>query len=236
MLQELQPEIEAGIPMVVLEPSCWAAFKDELTNLMHNNLDAKRLQDQTYTLSDFLAQKAPNYHVPKLHRKAMLHGHCHQKALDKVYDKQYGKMFNEKKVLSEMGVEHREPETGCCGMAGAFGFESENDHRDIAVKCGERVLLPEVRHAGDDELIIADGFSCREQIEQCTDRRALHLAEVMAMAIHEGPHGPKRGRPEAPLVHRQRRQFRRAATWTAGCVAVGAAVGALLMKQIRQRQ
>jgi FAD/FMN-containing dehydrogenase/Fe-S oxidoreductase len=236
MLQELKPQIEAGIPMVVLEPSCWAAFKDELTNLMHNNLDAKRLQDQTYTLSDFLAQKAPNYHVPKLHRKAMLHGHCHQKALDKVYDKQYGKMFNEKKVLSEMGVEHREPETGCCGMAGAFGFESENDHRDIAVKCGERVLLPEVRHAGDDELIIADGFSCREQIEQCTDRRALHLAEVMAMAIHQGPQGPKRGRPEAPLVHRQRHQFHRAAAWTAGCVAVGAVAGALIMKEMKQRR
>jgi Fe-S oxidoreductase len=90
MLQELQPEIEAGIPMVVLEPSCWAAFKDELTNLLAGNLDAKRLQDQTYTLSDFLAQKAPNYRVPKLHRKAMLHGHCHQKALDKLNDKQYG--------------------------------------------------------------------------------------------------------------------------------------------------
>jgi FAD/FMN-containing dehydrogenase/Fe-S oxidoreductase len=230
MLAELQPQIEAGIPMVVLEPSCWAAFKDELTNIVHNNLDASRLQDQTYTLADFLAKKVPHYRVPKLDRKAMLHGHCHQKALDRLNDKQFGKMFNEKKVLSEMGVKHREPDTGCCGMAGAFGFEKENGHRDVSVKCGERVLLPEVRKAGEDELIIADGFSCREQISQCTDRKSLHMAQVMALAIRHGANGPAEGPPEAELVRAQRREFRKAAAWTAGLFAAGAIGGALLVK------
>ena len=145
LLRKLQPCIEAGMPMVVLEPSCWAAFKDELTNMLPENQDAKRLQDQTYTLADFLENQAAHYRPPKLHRKAMLHGHCHQKALDTLNDKMYGKLFNEKKLLTDMGVSHREPETGCCGMAGAFGFEAENGHRDISIRCGERVLLPEAQ-------------------------------------------------------------------------------------------
>ena len=232
MLHELQPEIQAGIPMVVLEPSCWAAFKDELTNILPDSLDAKRLQDQTYTLADFLKRKAPHFHAPELHRKAMLHGHCHQKALDKLNDKQFGKMFNEIAVLKDMGMDHREPETGCCGMAGAFGFEGENDHRDISVRCGERVLLPEVRKASEDEFIIADGFSCREQIEQCTDRRALHLAQVMQLALHSGPDGP-RGRPEQQFVQCRRREFRAAAIGVTGMLTAGAVAGALLYQAIR---
>jgi Fe-S oxidoreductase len=234
MLRELQPQIEAGMPMVVLEPSCWAAFKDELTNIVAQNEDAKRLQDQTYTLADFLEKRAPHYRPPKLHGKALLHGHCHQKALDRLNDKQYGKMFNEKKVLSQMGVDHREPETGCCGMAGAFGFEAENGHRDISVKCGERVLLPETRKAGDDEIIIADGFSCREQIEQCTDRRAMHIAQVMAMALHGQRERQDGERPEAAMVRRKQREFRRAAGRTAGFVAAGAVVGALAWRALRR--
>ncbi|HSV14664.1 MAG TPA: FAD-linked oxidase C-terminal domain-containing protein, partial [Tepidisphaeraceae bacterium] len=227
MLRELQPQIEAGMPMVVLEPSCWAAFKDELTNIIAEDQDAKRLQDQTYTLADFLEKRAPHYRLPKLARKALLHGHCHQKALDKLNDKQYGKMFNEKKVLSQMGVDHREPETGCCGMAGAFGFEAENGHRDISVKCGERVLLPETRKAGDDELIIADGFSCREQIEQCTDRQAMHIAQVMAMALRDSGSGTDE-RPEMAMVRQKKREFRRAAVRTASFFAAGAVLGAVV--------
>ena len=109
--------------MVVLEPSCWAAFKDELTNLFPQNLDAIRLQQLTYTISDFLRNKAPHYQPPQLHRKALVHGHCHQKALDVLNDKEYGKLFAEKEIFSKMQMDHHEPEDGCCGMAGAFGYE-----------------------------------------------------------------------------------------------------------------
>ncbi|MGH7995673.1 MAG: FAD-binding and (Fe-S)-binding domain-containing protein, partial [Opitutaceae bacterium] len=181
-LKILRPYYRASVPMVVLEPSCWSAFKDELRNLMPNDEDAKRLAESAYTLSDFLRQKAPHYHRP-LARRAMVHGHCHQKAIDTLNDKEFGSLFAEKKILDKMGVEHRHPETGCCGMAGAFGYEKKNDHYAVGVAAGERVLLPEVRKLPADELLIADGFSCQQQIEQQTGRRPLHLAEVLKMAI-----------------------------------------------------
>jgi len=94
-------------------------------------------------------------------------------------------MGDEETLLKRIGLDFSLPESGCCGMAGAFGFEP-GDHYDVSVACGERVLLPEVRRAGDDTLIIADGFSCREQIFQGTGRRALHVAEVIQMALHAG--------------------------------------------------
>jgi hypothetical protein len=92
-------------------------------------------------------------------------------------------MDDDEEVLKRMGVDYTMPETGCCGMAGAFGFEKE--HYDISIKCGERVLLPAVREAEQDRLIITDGFSCNEQITQTTDRRAMHLAQVIEMALDQ---------------------------------------------------
>ena len=233
MLVKLQPMIRAGIPMVVLEPSCWASFKDELTNLLPTEMDAKRLQDLTFTLSDFLRQKAPDYKPPKLNRKAIVHGHCHQKALDALNDKEYGKLNAEKRIMDEMGVEHRYPDAGCCGMAGAFGYEAVNDHYEVSIACGERVLLPEVRDAADDELIVADGFSCQEQIEQDTDRHALHLAQVLQMAIKHGPGGvPGGGRPEQPFVQQREREHHQANVRTAWMVGIGAVVGAAVVGSI----
>ena len=91
-------------------------------------------------------------------------------------------MGSEQAILSKLGLDFTVPDSGCCGMAGAFGFEK--DHYDISMKAGERVLLPAVRDAAKDTIIIADGFSCREQIAQATDRRALHLAPVLQMALH----------------------------------------------------
>jgi Fe-S oxidoreductase len=85
--------------------------------------------------------------------------------------------------LRSLGIDLDHPDSGCCGMAGAFGFEKR--HYDMSMKLGERVLLPMVREAGDETLIIANGFSCREQIEQATGRKTLHFAEVMRMA-YEG--------------------------------------------------
>ncbi len=93
------------------------------------------------------------------------------------------KMRDEEAVLSKLGLDYTVLDSGCCGMAGAFGFEE--DHYDVSIKVGERVLLPAVRSADKNTLIIADGFSCREQIAQTTDRHALHLAQVIQMAMHE---------------------------------------------------
>lgn len=173
ILRELSAEIEAGIPVVVLEPSCAAVFRDELTELFPQDQDARRLAKQTFTLAELLHEHAKGYQPPRLERRALLHGHCHQKALLN---------FDcEKELLEKMGVELEVPDSGCCGMAGAFGFEK--DHYEVSVACGERVLLPEVRKAASNTLIIADGFSCREQISQLTDRRALHFAEIVKLAM-----------------------------------------------------
>src|SRR5205085_9620105 len=108
-------------------------------------------------------------------------------------------MTDEEKVLAKLGLDFHVPDSGCCGMAGAFGFEK--DHYDVSIKVGERVLLPAVRKADKDTLIIADGFSCREQIAQTTDRRALHLAEVIQMALHEGSSESSAELPEKQYAH-----------------------------------
>src|SRR5207237_9992163 len=101
------------------------------------------------------------------HRKALVHGHCHQKAV-------MG-MDADQKLMDTLGLEYEVLDAGCCGMAGSFGFE-KGDKYDVSVKAGERVLLPKVREASPETLIIADGFSCRTQIEQATERKAMHLA------------------------------------------------------------
>ncbi|HWE93839.1 MAG TPA: FAD-binding and (Fe-S)-binding domain-containing protein [Tepidisphaeraceae bacterium] len=236
ILDTLRPQIQAGIPMVVLEPSCWAVFKDELTNILPaQDEDAIRLQRQTFTFSDFLKKNAPQYRVPRLHRKALLHGHCHQKALDRLNDKAYGELYCEKDVLKEMGVEYDLPKSGCCGMAGAFGYET-GDHYDVSVACGERVLLPDVRKRDPGDFIIADGFSCQEQIEQDTDRTALHMAQVMQIALHNGPSGPARGRPEDALLAARRKAHLQGGLRTAGLLAAGALAGALIWKVRRPKE
>jgi len=186
VLDTLRPEIEASTPLVGLEPSCVAVFRDEMMNLFPMDEDARRLTSQTYILSEFLEKKAPHFQVPKLYRKALVHGHCHHQHVMKFKD--------EHSVLTKLGLDYEMLDSGCCGMAGSFGFEA--GHYDVSVAVGERVLLPKVRNAADDTLIIADGFSCREQIADLTDRGALHLAQVLQMALHEGPRGPSGGPPE----------------------------------------
>jgi hypothetical protein len=174
-VHELREEIHAGVNVVGLEPSCVATFRDELTNLLSENEDARRLSKQTYLLSEFIDQKMPDVQLPQLHRPALVHGHCHHHAIMK--------MTAEKRVLSRMGVDFELLDSGCCGMAGAFGFEKE--HYEVSISCGERVLLPRVREADPDTLVVANGFSCREQIAQTTNRRALHLAELLELAEKE---------------------------------------------------
>jgi Fe-S oxidoreductase len=172
--------------MVVLEPSCCSVFRDELAELMPERNEAKNLRAQTHTLSEFLAANVDLARIPKLRRKALAQTHCHHHAV-MGFDA-------EKKVFEAMGLEVEVLASGCCGMAGSFGFET--DKFEVSQACGERVLLPRVREAPPDTLLLADGFSCKTQIAQNTPRRALHLAEALAMAIEHGA----RGAPSTPFV------------------------------------
>jgi Fe-S oxidoreductase len=176
ILDELRPLVREGVPIVGLEPSCLSVFKDEMQDMLANDMDASRLASQAFTLETFLdkkAEKEEHYKPPKLDRHAIVHEHCHKKSvLDPT---------SESHVFEQMQLEHEILESGCCGMAGAFGFEES--HYDMSIKCGERVLLPKVREANPETLVVADGFSCREQIMQTTNRQALHPAEVMKMAL-----------------------------------------------------
>ena len=175
ILRLLRDEIQAGLPVVVLEPSCAAVFRDELPGLFPQDENARRLSKQTFTLAEFMRAHAGDYELPKLSRRALLHGHCHHKAVLKFQD--------ERELLEKMGLDLDLPDAGCCGMAGAFGFEKA--HYDVSIACGERMLLPAVRASARDTLVIADGFSCREQIRQTTDRVALHTAQIMKMALEQ---------------------------------------------------
>jgi hypothetical protein len=135
-------------------------------------------------------------------------------------------MKAEESALKKMGVDYEVVPSGCCGMAGSFGFEK--DKYEVSIAAGERVLLPTVRHAEDSTLVIADGFSCRQQIAQTTKRHALHLAEVMQMAMHEGPNGNGRVRPEDKLVAKMQSESRKAKLVARISLAGMAAAGAAL--------
>lgn len=165
-----------------LEPSCIAVFRDELINLFPDDEDARRLHRQTFLLSEFLNQKVEGYEPPPLDCKALLHGHCHHKSIMGLSD--------EIALLKKMGVDFEMPEPGCCGMAGSFGFE-RGRHYEVSQACGERALLPAVREAEAQTLLIANGFSCQQQIGQGTGRRPQHLAEVMQMALRRNGRLPQ---------------------------------------------
>ncbi len=174
VLERLGPQIDAGLPFVVLEPSCASVFVEELRNFYPKDARAQRLAKQTFLLADFLAQRAPGWQPPKLDgRRIVLHGHCHHKAVFA--------MKTERGLLERSGAAVDLLDSGCCGMAGPFGFEREK--YEVSQTLGERVLLPAVREAGERDLIVTDGFSCREQIAQGTSRRALHVAEVLAAGL-----------------------------------------------------
>ena len=184
-LSALRADIAAGTPIIGLEPSCVSVFRDEMTNLLGKNDDAQKLKAQTYLLSEFLINKA-DYRPPQLKRKALVHGHCHHKSVLK-FDSEF-------ELLKRTGLDFHVLDSGCCGMAGSFGFEA--DKYDVSVKIGERTLLPAVRNAAKDTLIITDGFSCYQQIEGLTGRKALHIAEVLQMAIHSGAEAQKEESPQ----------------------------------------
>jgi FAD/FMN-containing dehydrogenase/Fe-S oxidoreductase len=165
----LSDALTRGMPIVVLEPSCFAVFQDEAVNLFGERSLARSLAGQTELFSTFIRPHVERGELPSVPARALVHVHCHQRAIAGVEDAAA--------TMRAAGLDASILDAGCCGMAGSFGFDKE--HYPVSVLVGERVLLPAVREAGHDTLIIADGFSCREQIQHATGRRAYHSAQVL---------------------------------------------------------
>ena len=155
-----------ALPVVVLEPGCLSVVRDELRQLLPHDARAARLAAQATALSELLNRRG---FKPKARGRALVHSHCHQKAL-------WGTQADAA-LLRAAGMEVRTPDTGCCGMSGSFCYRPE--HADASRRIAELALLPALDAAGD-ALVVANGFSCREQIESLTRRRTVHIAEVLA--------------------------------------------------------
>jgi FAD/FMN-containing dehydrogenase/Fe-S oxidoreductase len=181
IVDELRPAIRAGVPVVGLEPSCLSVFRDELKNMLPDDEDAQRLACQSKTLSELLLA-TPGWKPPKLMAKVLAQTHCHHKA---VLDAD-----TQQQMFEAMGLELQPNPTGCCGHAGSFGYEAE--HYALSMTIAEQALLPAVRKAGDDTLLVADGFSCREQIRHGSGRRALHPVEIVELALRRARIGSAR--------------------------------------------
>jgi Fe-S oxidoreductase len=226
VLDVLAPHLAAGHPIVVLEPSCASVFRDELVNLMPDREDAKKLQDRTMLLSEVLVREAKDWTVPRLDGKAVVQGHCHHKSV-----LHFGA---ERDVLHRTGLDAEVLESGCCGMAGAFGFSAAT--HEVATACGERALLPRVREAPEDTWVLADGFSCRQQIAQHTGRLGLHFAEVLALGL-DGARPD--GMPESEIRRRRLRDVRvgkvRAGLGIAALAGLGALGVALVLGRRTRR-
>ncbi|CAG6396374.1 FAD-binding protein [Streptomyces cocklensis] len=216
--ESLRPWIEAGTPVVGLEPSCTAVFRADAPELMPDDQDVQRLAGQFLTLSEVLLQRAPEeWSPPALTRAATVQTHCHQHAVTG-FDA-------DRELMRRAGLDADVLDEGCCGLAGNFGFE--RGHQELSEAIGELGVLPAVREAAPSALVIADGFSCRTQIEQGgTGRRALHLAEALALGLdgHAPADHPEKAadRPEPPSAARAR-----LATAAAAAAAAGTAAGGL---------
>ncbi len=210
-IEALRPAVRAGIPVVGLEPSCVSVFRDEMLNLLPHDEDAQRLARQAKTLSELLSE-TEGWVPPRLERKALLHMHCHQRAVLKP--------DVEEKILRDMGLDLLPNKAGCCGVAGAFGYEAS--HYDVAMQIGEHELLPAVRKLPEDALLISDGFSCRFQTDHGAGRWAMHPAEVLLMARQTAGNMP-RTVPERRYVEPP------AKPGAAPAVAAGAAVAGLAL-------
>ena len=170
LVETYLPFAENGIPIVGLEPSCTLALQDEVPALLASAA-ANKVAEHVLTFEELLARDKPDLKLRQTGGKALLHGHCHQKAFDVV-----GPVHT---VLSELaGYEVEQVETSCCGMAGAFGYGTET--YDISMKMGASKLFPKVQQASADTVVVADGTSCRCQIADGTGRQARHVAAVLA--------------------------------------------------------
>jgi Fe-S oxidoreductase len=178
MIDALQPALEQGIPIVGLEPSCLLGLRDEFLSMLPGG-EAKTLSEHAFLFEEFLAREAAAGRLelalkPLPQKRALLHGHCHQKAFAVMSDVEQAL-----RLVPELTVEV--VESSCCGMAGSFGYDA--DHYDVSMKMAELSLLPAVRKADTDTLIVADGTSCRHQIHDGTGRDAIHVAQVLVRAL-----------------------------------------------------
>jgi Fe-S oxidoreductase len=162
-------------PVIVLEPSCFAVFKDEARALAGDRPFARALAEQAVLFETFLGPHFERGELPQLHGGVLAHVHCHQQAL-------LGREPTAA-ALAASGLDAHVLDGGCCGMAGSFGYDKQ--HYDVSVAVGERVLLPAVRDAPPESVVVTNGFSCREQIQQLTGRRVRHFAEVVCDAVRE---------------------------------------------------
>jgi Fe-S oxidoreductase len=181
MIDALKPFVERGVPVIGLEPSCLLGLRDEFLSMLPGS-DAAALAMRAMLFEEFIAREADAGRLQlKLkalpQKKALLHGHCHQKAFDAMPAVQKAL-----RLVPELAVET--VTSSCCGMAGAFGYEAA--HYDVSMKMAEASLLPAVRGAGADTLIVADGTSCRHQIRDGAQREALHVARVLERALAAG--------------------------------------------------
>ncbi|MCF3172691.1 FAD-binding protein [Streptomyces sioyaensis] len=183
----LRPAVRAGIPVVGLEPSCTAALRSDLPELLDGDEDARALGRSTRTLAELLVHQAPDWQPPQIEARSISQTHCHQHAT--------AGFGADSTLLARMGIDNTTLDSGCCGLAGNFGFE--RGHYEVSVAAGEQVLLPAVRAAADDTRILADGFSCRTQIAQQTPRHGTHLAQLIAHAL---PPSGASGRPASPAL------------------------------------
>ncbi|WP_327425753.1 FAD-binding protein [Streptomyces sp. NBC_01707] len=213
-LDVLRPWIEAGTPVVGLEPSCTAVFRSDAPELMPHDQDVQRLSAQFRTFAELLLNDAPDgWRPPRLARAAVVQTHCHQHAVMK-YDA-------DRELLRRAGVDADVLDEGCCGLAGNFGFE--RGHHKLSMTIAEQGVLPAVRDAPDGSLVLADGFSCRTQIEQGgTGRRAMHLAEALALGLDGLPPAdhPEKALDRPAAVIRDARLVVAGAVTVAGAAAV----------------
>ncbi|MGH3188503.1 MAG: (Fe-S)-binding protein [Streptosporangiaceae bacterium] len=218
-VQALAPYLERGIRVVGLEPSCTAVFRSDARELMPGDRDVQRLRQQTVTLAELLTEHTDGWQPPHLGGKAIAQTHCHQHAI-----MGYGA---DQELLRAAGVDLDVLDAGCCGLAGNFGFEA--GHYDVSRACGERVLLPAVRDAATDTPVLADGFSCRTQIEQAgTGRTPVHLAELLAAGLRGQPVRPDR--PATPGAA----DYTRLAATAAGVVSLGTGLGVVARRRARR--
>jgi FAD/FMN-containing dehydrogenase/Fe-S oxidoreductase len=196
-VRRLAEHVRAGGLVVGLEPSCTAVFRSDAPDLFPTDRDVRRLRDRTVTLAELLTEHSPGYeppHVPERSAKALAQVHCHQHA---VLDWQA-----DQELLRRAGVDAERLDSGCCGLAGNFGFEP--GHLEVSEACAERVLLPRLREEPPETVVLADGFSCRTQIHELDSggHEGVHLAELLASALPGAPgsaYGVAPGaRPTAP--------------------------------------
>lgn len=222
LVTRLAPYARAGIPIVGMEPSCLAVLRDEIDKILPHDDDARRVAKLACHFGEFFERY--DVEVPHLEGKALLWGHCHHRAT--------GGIDPEQSVLAKMGLDVEPLSGGCCGLAGSWGFEKGK--YDISMACGEQSLLPAIRKAADSTVVVANGFSCKTQVEAArVGRRALHLGEVMLLALRASSRSGGNGTPESHLADtRPVPPASRRALRTALPLAAAASAGVLAARQL----